>query len=186
MEKSLPTTELLEQQHASAPAPRSRRRIAGQMGLIMFIAFCGSRFAAYVAPFQPGAFSPSKALPSCAQPAPLFPVSENPKVVAMYDYLSTPSFENASIIRHSGAVRVATQSYDDMGPIGEDKRWDVMTPFAEYLKATFPRMHKDIDFETVNTHGLLYTWKGSDESLKPLILMAHQDVGPSFHVIVVV
>jgi hypothetical protein len=25
----------------------------------------------------------------------------------------------------------------------------------------------------VNTHGHLFTWKGSDESLKPLLLMGH-------------
>jgi len=28
----------------------------------------------------------------------------------------------------------------------------------------------------VNEHGLLYTWQGSDVSLKPLLLMAHSDV----------
>jgi Gly-Xaa carboxypeptidase len=32
--------------------------------------------------------------------------------------------------------------------------------------------------ETVNTHGLIYTWKGSDEDLKPLLLLSHQDVVP--------
>ena len=30
----------------------------------------------------------------------------------------------------------------------------------------------------VNTYGLLYEWKGSDENLKPLLLMGHQDVVP--------
>ena len=96
----------------------------------------------------------------------------------MWDYLSTPAFENASIVRHSGAIQVATQSYDDLGPIGEDKRWDVFYGFADYLEATFPLMHKKLKVEKVNTHGLVYTWQGSDESLKPLLLLAHQDVVP--------
>lgn len=31
--------------------------------------------------------------------------------------------------------------------------------------------------ETVNQHGLIYTWPGSEEDLKPLLFMAHSDVG---------
>lgn len=67
-----------------------------------------------------------------------------------------------------------------MGKIGDDERWEAMFPFAEYLEKTFPRIHKDgdIEREVVNTHGLLYTWKGSESGLKPLLLMAHQDVVP--------
>jgi Gly-Xaa carboxypeptidase len=30
----------------------------------------------------------------------------------------------------------------------------------------------------INTYGLVYIWEGSDPSLKPLLLMAHQDVVP--------
>jgi Gly-Xaa carboxypeptidase len=30
----------------------------------------------------------------------------------------------------------------------------------------------------VNTYGLIYEWHGTDASLKPLLLMAHQDVVP--------
>nr|XP_018266697.1 uncharacterized protein I303_00672 [Kwoniella dejecticola CBS 10117]OBR88855.1 hypothetical protein I303_00672 [Kwoniella dejecticola CBS 10117] len=35
-----------------------------------------------------------------------------------------------------------------------------------------------MQFERVNEHGLLFTWKGSNLSLKPMLLMAHQDVVP--------
>jgi Gly-Xaa carboxypeptidase len=35
-----------------------------------------------------------------------------------------------------------------------------------------------MDRETVNTFGLVYTIKGTDSSLKPLMLAAHQDVVP--------
>lgn len=47
-----------------------------------------------------------------------------------------------------------------------------------YLKATFPLVHSKLALENINTHGLLYTWKGSDPSLKPSMLMAHQDTVP--------
>lgn len=38
--------------------------------------------------------------------------------------------------------------------------------------------HRRMARETVNTFGLVYTIKGSDSSLKPLMLAAHQDVVP--------
>lgn len=34
--------------------------------------------------------------------------------------------------------------------------------------------HKILTLEKVNTYGLLYTWQGSDTSLKPMLLMGHQ------------
>ncbi|KAH9987511.1 hypothetical protein BJV77DRAFT_1070480 [Russula vinacea] len=44
-----------------------------------------------------------------------------------------------------------------------------------------PRVRDNFSFLTlikVNTYGLLYEWKGSDDTLKPLLLAAHQDVVP--------
>ncbi|KAH9074826.1 hypothetical protein EDB83DRAFT_2312331 [Lactarius deliciosus] len=38
--------------------------------------------------------------------------------------------------------------------------------------------HETLALTKVNTYGLLYEWKGSDDSLKPLLLAAHQDVVP--------
>jgi Gly-Xaa carboxypeptidase len=119
----------------------------------------------------------SKPEPKCHQPSALHP-PDNDGLNAMYNFLSTPTFENASILRLSGAVQVRTESFDDLGAIGDDKRWDVFYGFHDYLKATFPHLHEELKVEKVNTHGLLYTWLGSDETLKPLVLMAHQDVVP--------
>ncbi|TBU60979.1 carboxypeptidase S [Dichomitus squalens] len=77
-----------------------------------------------------------------------------------------------------GAVRVPTQSYDKMGPVGEDKRWEAFGPFHDYLLKSFPLIHSTLELTKVNTWGLVYVWKGSDASLKPLLLAAHQDVVP--------
>ncbi|KAI7084517.1 carboxypeptidase S [Hortaea werneckii] len=116
--------------------------------------------------------------PKCSQPAALFPSTDNDALNRAYDFLSTDDFKQASIKRHSGAVQIPTESFDDMGPVGEDKRWDTRFELHKYLANTFPRMHKSLKVETVNTFGLVYTWQGSDASLKPLVLMAHQDVVP--------
>lgn len=96
----------------------------------------------------------------------------------MDEYLTSPQFINASVPRLSGAVQIHSESFDDMGPVGEDPRWDVMFDFAAYLEQTFPLVYSTLTLEKVNTHGLLYTWPGSDASLKPTVLMAHQDTVP--------
>ncbi|KAH9066871.1 hypothetical protein EDB87DRAFT_1721053 [Lactarius vividus] len=77
-----------------------------------------------------------------------------------------------------GAVRVPTESYDNMGPIGMDERWEAFGPFHDYLLRSFPLTHETLALTKVNTYGLLYEWKGSGDSLKPLLLAAHQDVVP--------
>ena len=50
--------------------------------------------------------------------------------------------------------------------------------FHKFLEETFPLTHASLSLEKISTYSLLYTWKGSDSSKKPLILMSHQDVVP--------
>lgn len=70
-------------------------------------------------------------------------------------YLHSDEFRKLAITRLSGAVQIPTQSYDDMGDIGVDPRWDVFDSFADYLTKTFPLTHAALQLEKVNTHGLL-------------------------------
>lgn len=114
----------------------------------------------------------------CRQVDPLFPGKGSSSLASMDEYLASSQFFNASTVRMSNAIQIATQSYDNMGPIGEDERWEVFPPFAAFLEKTFPLVHSTLELEKVNSHGLLYTWKGSDAQLKPTVLMAHQDVVP--------
>lgn len=114
----------------------------------------------------------------CRQAAPLFPGQKSAALDSMDEYLASPQFLNASVPRLAGAVQIPTESFDAMGPIGEDTRWDVMYDLAKYLEITFPLVHSTLQLDKINTHGLLYTWQGSDASLKPTVLMAHQDVVP--------
>ena len=114
----------------------------------------------------------------CPQVAPLYPKQKSEELSKMEEYLTSEAFKNASVARLSGAVRIPSMSFDDLGPIGEDERWDVFYDVAEYLKNSYPLVHSTLELETVNVHGLVYSWQGSDNSLKPLLLMAHQDVVP--------
>ena len=46
------------------------------------------------------------------------------------------------------------------------------------LVAAFPKVHAALAREVVSDHSLLYTWKGSRDAQKPIILCAHLDVVP--------
>ncbi|KAJ1304386.1 hypothetical protein OPQ81_005537 [Rhizoctonia solani] len=94
---------------------------------------------------------------------------------AAYD---VDGFEAKAAELLGGAVRIPTESFDNMGNVGDDDHWVVFDKLHEYLEKQFPRVHKALDVEKVNTYGLLFTWKGSDSSLKPMVLMGHQDVVP--------
>ncbi len=55
---------------------------------------------------------------------------------------------------------------------------EAMENLHAFLVVTYPAFHKKVKKEIVSTHTLLYTWKGKDESLKPLLFMGHLDVVP--------
>ena len=48
----------------------------------------------------------------------------------------------------------------------------------EFLRISFPRVHKSLDREVHGGQSLLYCWKGSDPSREPILLMSHLDVVP--------
>ena len=48
----------------------------------------------------------------------------------------------------------------------------------EFVEGSFPRVHESLERETVADLSLLYTWRSSDPTLKPILLSAHMDVVP--------
>ncbi|KAL9105498.1 MAG: hypothetical protein Q9227_009328 [Pyrenula ochraceoflavens] len=108
----------------------------------------------------------------------MFPQHTSKKLQDLEEYLESADYVNKSVARLTGAVQIPTQSFDDMGPIGEDKRWDIFYELEAYLEKTYPLVHSTFQKDVVNTHGLIFTWEGTDSSLKPTLLMAHQDVVP--------
>ncbi|KAH8648179.1 hypothetical protein BGZ60DRAFT_223907 [Tricladium varicosporioides] len=87
-------------------------------------------------------------------------------------------FHKLSVERLAGAVKIPSEDFDDMGEVGEDKRWDVFFDIEDYFRQTFPLLYEYLTFEKINTHGLIYTWHGSNPHLKPILLTGHQDVVP--------
>ncbi|MCO4771380.1 MAG: M20 family peptidase [Deltaproteobacteria bacterium] len=50
--------------------------------------------------------------------------------------------------------------------------------FHAWIDTTYPAVTSGLRREVVAGHSLLYTWKGLDSSLPPLLLLAHQDAVP--------
>lgn len=167
---------------AAPQAPRPARR----WPLVVFLCL-GALYYAFALtpariPFTPGDDDDAPAggsHPKCHQAEPLKPSADPSDALAAMDaHLASDAFRNETVRRMAGAIQIPSVSYDDLGPVGEDPRWDVMYDMASYLRDTFPRVHGALRLERVNTHGLLYTWEGTDPALKPTVLMAHQDVVP--------
>ncbi|KAG5647466.1 hypothetical protein DXG03_009397 [Asterophora parasitica] len=114
----------------------------------------------------------------CAQSDVLIPEKNGDLWRSLSVTFGTEDFKKRAVDWLGGAVRVPTESYDDLGHLDEDPRWDAFGPFHDYLLDVFPRVHETLKLTKVNTYGLLYVWEGSDSLLKPLVLAAHQDVVP--------
>jgi len=78
--------------------------------------------------------------PACPQYSPIKPQSETRAKFErdLVADLSTDDFFDASVKRLQGAVKIPTESYDDMKLVGDDPRWDIFADFHEYLDKTFP------------------------------------------------
>ncbi|KZT69704.1 carboxypeptidase S [Daedalea quercina L-15889] len=116
--------------------------------------------------------------PLCPQESPLLARKHQLLWRATKRLFSTRAFVNRTAELLGGAVRIQTEVYDVMEPVGEDPRWDTFSALHDYLVQAFPLTHTIPVLTKVNTYGLIYVWQGSDDSLKPLLLTAHQDVVP--------
>ncbi|KAJ7093466.1 hypothetical protein B0H15DRAFT_159098 [Mycena belliarum] len=124
------------------------------------------------------ASKPSADAASCPQANPLVPKATGALWSELAALHTTPAFLARAVAQLSAAVKIPTETFDDMGPVGEDARWASHAPFVEHLAQAFPLVHQKLALQKVNTYGLIYTWQGSDATLKPLLLMGHYDVVP--------
>jgi len=91
---------------------------------------------------------------------------------------AAPTISADSAAQHLSEIiqfKTITLSGGDPRP-GQDGEWLAL---HEWLADTYPAAHAAMTREIVpGTLTLLYTWQGSDPALKPILLMAHQDVVP--------
>ena len=76
--------------------------------------------------------------------------------------------------RLAGALRCATVT----GLPETDATDQAFAQLREHLRASFPRAHGALAPQRVGGRSLLYTWPGTDPSLRPIMILAHMDVVP--------
>lgn len=74
----------------------------------------------------------------------------------------------------SKAIQFKTISYRDTARVD----WDEFRKFHEFLDEAYPLIAKHLEKEVIPPANLLYRWKGTKSELKPIALLAHQDVVP--------
>lgn len=72
------------------------------------------------------------------------------------------------------AIKIKTISHENE----DETDWAEFDRFHDFLKESFPLVHKNLTVENVSTASLLFYWKGSNENLEPIAFLAHQDVVP--------
>ncbi len=80
----------------------------------------------------------------------------------------------AAAARLAEALRFETISYQDEAQLPHA----AFEAFDAWLVATYPKLHARLEREPVSRHGLLYTWRGAEPDLAPIVLLAHHDVVP--------
>jgi carboxypeptidase PM20D1 len=84
-------------------------------------------------------------------------------------------FGNESVEHLSDAIKFPTISYSPESPVDTA----AFSGYIDFITKTYPQVTSKLPREVFNNFSLLYTWKGKNESLKPVILMAHMDVVPA-------
>lgn len=84
------------------------------------------------------------------------------------------SINNSSIHHLAEAVRIKTISPEDPKDLDSTQFHNL----ALYLQKTFSLVEQILVKTTINKFSYVYQWKGKNEELKPVILVAHSDVVP--------
>src|SRR6185295_16453392 len=76
-----------------------------------------------------------------------------------------PALDASAAASHlSAALRFETVSYDDRS------NTPALAAFRAWLAETYPRVHAALKREVVGGGTLVYEWRGTDASLKPIVL----------------
>lgn len=81
---------------------------------------------------------------------------------------------DAAIDRFSQALRIKTISHENAADFDSV----AFEQFNRFLIDSYPLVDSLLDKKTFNHYSHLFTWQGSDKSLKPAVLMGHIDVVP--------
>jgi carboxypeptidase PM20D1 len=85
-----------------------------------------------------------------------------------------PELTETSLNHFRQALSYKTISYGDPSLFDSAQ----FIGFRKFLETAYPKTHEALSREIVEGYSLLYRWEGKNPDLKPVVLMAHQDVVP--------
>lgn len=88
--------------------------------------------------------------------------------------IKMPAMPENALEHFQKAIQFKTISYNEVEKLDSTQ----FLGFRQFLVDTYPLIHRTLKREIVDKYSLLYEWKGKNPALKPIILMAHQDVVP--------
>ncbi|KAI8803145.1 hypothetical protein BJ742DRAFT_830665 [Cladochytrium replicatum] len=159
---------------AAAPTPMRRSTAFCAAAFFLFIVTLASHKC-----MHHSSIATTTAL-QCEQVDPLFPVPDA-KLDEGLRRIKTDAFALEAAERLAVAVRIPTQSYDDMkanATVFTDPRYAPFVEIRDAIEKSFPLVHRDLERVIVNGFSLVHIWKGSPSKKKPLLLAAHLDVVP--------
>lgn len=85
-----------------------------------------------------------------------------------------PEITDSALQHFKEAIAFKTISFGDRSLFDSTQ----FLGFRNFLERAYPGFHEQTTREIIKGYTLLYTWKGKNPLLKPIVLMAHQDVVP--------
>ncbi|MBV1905436.1 MAG: M20/M25/M40 family metallo-hydrolase [Pseudomonadales bacterium] len=76
--------------------------------------------------------------------------------------------------RLANAIKIRTISEQNIADIN----YESFLELHRFIDVEFPLVTKNLDKKVIGAYSLLYVWKGSDPTLKPVLLLSHMDVVP--------
>ena len=88
--------------------------------------------------------------------------------------IAPPVISDSAAIHLSQAIQIKTVSFGDTLAIDTSE----FLKFRAFMEASYPLMHQKMQRQIFSQFSYIYTWKGKDTTLAPMVLMAHLDVVP--------
>jgi carboxypeptidase PM20D1 len=96
------------------------------------------------------------------------------KSIPSYPAVAITGISDSAAIHLGEAIRIKTISFGDTLPVDTIE----FNKFRSFLETTYPTVHRQLPRMIFSEFSYVYTWKGKDSTLQPLVIMAHMDVVP--------
>ena len=96
------------------------------------------------------------------------------KSIPKMETMEIPALPDSAIVHMQAAIKIKTVDYGNGIPIDTV----AFEQFWKFVEKSYPLVTKLVKQQSFNKYSRLFTWEGTNPSLKPYVFMAHIDVVP--------